>query len=251
MLGILKLIPQLDFTSIIEALDLDEGLASGALLRMVNLHIVEAANDRFMLSPALRIVVERDKRLRLPDALHRSAVATLANSLSIRLQEGTAPIVLINSAVLASLQSGGTLSSIAAGFLLPSHQVWMAKKCYDDRKWSECIRFSTKAIEGRSRLSTEGLVGACRYLCLASACVGKQNTFSEGIEVLGAMARNDWAKSNVAFLKGFNARLKGHLPEAKGLFRTAYDLSPGNFAAAREIASACLDRVIGGRREIC
>lgn len=242
VLAILKVVPQLDFTSIVEALNLDDAPTSAALLRLVNLHIVEAASDSFMLSPALRIAVERDRRFRLSEGLQRTAVTTLANSLSIRLQEGTAPIVLVNSAVLASLQTGGALSSIAAGFLLPSHQVWMAKRCYDDRLWTECIRFARRAIEGRDRLSSEGLVGACRYLCLASARVGEQDTFSKGIGILEAIARNDWAKSNVAFLKGFNARLKGHLPVAEEQFRKAYSLSPGNFAAAREISSACLER---------
>ena len=242
VLAILQVVPQLDFTSIVEALNLDDARTSAALLRLVNLHIVEATNDSFMLSPALRIAVERDKRFRLPEGMQRNAVTTLANSLSIRLQEGTAPIVLVNSAVLASLQTGRALSNIAAGFLLPSHQVWMAKKCYDDRQWSECIRFAKRALEGRDRLSSEGLVGACRYLCLASARVGEQETFSEGIGILEANARNDWAKSNVAFLKGFNARLKGHLPVAEEQFRRAYGLSPGNFAAAREISSACLER---------
>ena len=242
VLGILKLLPQLDFGSIIEALNLNEALTSDALLRMLSLHIVEGANDSFMLSPALRIAVERDKRFRLADSLQRSALLTLADSLSIRLEGGTAPIVLINSAVLASLQSGGGLSNIAAGFLLPSHQVWMAKKCYDNRAWHDCIKFSRKAIEGKNRLSSEGMVGACRYLCLASARVGKQDAFGEGMKMLESIASNNWANSNVAFLKGFNARLKGHLPIAEDLFRTAYDLSPGNFAAAREIASACLER---------
>ncbi len=242
VLSILKLLPQLDFTSIVEALDLDEAITSTALLRMVNLHIIEATNDNFMLSPALRIAVERDRRFRLPNSVQRSAISTLAKSLSIRLEEGTAPIVLVNSAVLASLQSGGIMSNIAAGFLLPSHQVWMAKKCYDDRKWRECIRFAATAIEARNRLSSEGLVGACRYLCLASARLGEQGTFSEGIEILQGMARNDWAESNIAFLKGFNARLKGHLPIAEEHFRSAYALSPGNVSAAREIASACLER---------
>ena len=170
------------------------------------------------------------------------AIGYLAESLSIRLGEGTAPTVLINSAVIASLQSGGTMSEIASAFLLPSHQVWMANKCYDERKWNECIRFARQAIEGTDRLSQEGLVAACRFLCLASARIDDQGTFSEGIEILERMAADNWATSNVAFLRGFNLRLKGHLPKAEESFRRAYALSPGNFSAGREIAAACLER---------
>ncbi|NNH45514.1 tetratricopeptide repeat protein [Rhizobium laguerreae] len=51
-----------------------------------------------------------------------------------------------------------------------------------------------------------------------------------------------WVKSNIAFLEGFNARLKGRLPTAEKLFRDSYDFSPGNISAARELAAICLAR---------
>ena len=212
------------------------------MLRMVNLHVIEFTNESFTLSPPLRVAIERDRRLRLPRELEQRAISTLADSLSIRLGEGTAPVVLINATVLVSLQSEGVMSEIASAFLLPSHHVWMAKKSYDNRRWDECIRFAKRAVDGRDRLSMDGVVGACRFMCLASARIGDQTTFSEGIGFLESMASDIWAKSNVAFLKGFNARLKGHLPLAEELFRRAYELSPGNFASGRELASVCLDR---------
>jgi tetratricopeptide (TPR) repeat protein len=40
----------------------------------------------------------------------------------------------------------------------------------------------------------------------------------------------------------FNARLKGHLPEAEDYFQRSYVDSPGNFSAARELASIHLVR---------
>lgn len=72
--------------------------------------------------------------------------------------------------------------------------------------------------------------------------MGKALLFDEGIKKLEQTAKDDWAKSNVAFLKGFNFRLKGNLPKAEEYFRIAYELSPGNLSAARELASVCLAR---------
>ena len=41
---------------------------------------------------------------------------------------------------------------------------------------------------------------------------------------------------------GFNARIDGRVPEAEEYFRLAYQDSPRNFHAARELASLCLIR---------
>jgi len=44
------------------------------------------------------------------------------------------------------------------------------------------------------------------------------------------------------FVLGFNARIDGRVPEAEEYFRLAYQDSPRNFHAARELASLCLIR---------
>ena len=242
VLGILKMVPELDFAAIADALDERDVTIAEAIFRLVNLHVIESTTDSFIVSPPLRIAVERDRRIRLTVDVAQRAIGQLVESLSVRLDDGTAPVRLINSTVLASLQSGRAMPEIASAFLLPSHSVWMAKRCYDERNWSECITYAKNATGGRDRLSENGLVGACRFLCLASARIGDQGTFTQGISMLQTTTGNDWGKSNVSFLLGFNARLKGHLPEAEGHFRRAYDLSPGNFSAGREIASVCLER---------
>ena len=242
ILGVLKMVPELDFSAIVEALDVEEKAASEALLRLVNLHIIESSTDSLLISPPMRIAVERDNRIRLPKKVAQAAIHSLSTSLSLRLDEGTAPVVLINSALLASLQSGVDVPAIVAGFLLPSHYVWMAKKNYDERQWADSIYYANRAMQGRDRLSASGVIGACRFLCLASARVDDQKTFSEGLKVLRSIAKDDWAESNIAFLQGFNFRLKGHIPKAELSLRRAYNLSPGNFSAARELASICLER---------
>ncbi len=242
ILGLLREIPELDFTGIITALEIDADAASETLLRLTNLHIVETFADRFIVSPALRVAVERDKRIHLPRDLQTSAMRSVAQSLSIRLEEGTAPIALVDTAVLSALEYGEGMSGFAAAFLLPSHYVWMAKKHYDQHKWEESIRFANEALKRSARLSSDGFVAACRYMCLSAARIGNLEIFDEGIAKLEVVAKDDWAKSNIAFLKGFNLRLKGNLPSAEALFRQSYALSPGNLSAAREIAAICLTR---------
>lgn len=242
ILAVLNQVPELDFASFISALDLDTGMASDSLSRLIELHIIEPSDDRFTVAPALRIAVERDKRIRLPQDVYYRAVRALAQSLSMRLEEGSAPVSLIDAAVVSSLESGTTLSAVAAAFLLPSHNVWMAKKHYDQRRWEDSIRFAEEALKGADRLSRNGFVAACRFICLAGARTGNSTAFEFGIAELQRTAADNWAKSNVSFLKGFNERLSGNLPAAEDFFRSAYELSPGNLSAARELAAICLAR---------
>jgi tetratricopeptide (TPR) repeat protein len=242
MLGLLKQLPELDFAAIVDALELEAATASEDLLRLTHLHIIESSGDAFSIAPALQVAVERDRRFRLNKDAQQSAMKKLAKSLAIRLEEGTAPIILIDAAVLSSLDSGDVSSSFAAAFLLPSHHVWIAKRQYDQRHWHESIRYSAEALKGSDRLSSEGFVAACRYQCLSAARLGEQQIFDDGITKLIAAAKSDWAKSNIAFLNGINQRFKGSLPQAENFFRESYALSPGNLHAARELAEICLAR---------
>ena len=104
------------------------------------------------------------------------------------------------------------------------------------------MRLASDALKGVARLSSDGFIGACRYLCLSASRMGDVETFNAGIARLESSAKTDWAKSNVAFLKGFNSRFKGNLAQAEEAFREAYNYSPGNLHAARELAEVCLAR---------
>lgn len=134
------------------------------------------------------------------------------------------------------------ISDLASVFLLPSHYVRLAKKQYDYRDWEGSIRFAKEALKSSGRLSADGFVAACRFMCLSAARLGEAQLFDEGISKLEAVAKNDWAKSNIAFLQGFNSRLKGNLPRADSFFRDSFKFSPGNLSAARELAAICLAR---------
>ena len=215
ILGLLKLLPELDFTAITDALPVDAGVASEALLRLTNLHIVESSAARFVVSPAIRIAVERDKRILLSEDVQKNVIRKLAETLSIRLEEGTAPIALIDAAILSSLEGGNKISGLAGAFLLPYHYVWLSKRHYDEKNFKESIRLAKEALNRADRLSAKGFVAACRYQCLSAARLGKIDIFDEGIKKLVGAANDDWARSNIAFLNGFNFRLKGNLPKAE------------------------------------
>jgi tetratricopeptide (TPR) repeat protein len=242
ILALLKQIPVLDFDAIVTSLDLNDAQASEDLLRLINLHVIESASDVFTISPALRVAVERDHRIRLNASVEHAAMKSLASSLTVRLEEGVASVSLIDSAVLAGLESGSLRGEFASVFLLPSHAVWLAKRNYDQRRWNESIRFAEEALKGKERLSSQGFVAACRFICLSAARIGEGSIFDNTIKKLQSAAKDDWAKSNVAFLRGFNSRLQGNLPQAEVFFRESYGLSPGNLSAAREIAAICLAR---------
>ena len=121
--------------------------------------------------------------------------------------------------------------------------MWLAKRHYDEKNFEESIRLAKEALSRADRLSSKGFVAACRYQCLSAARLGKTGVFDEGITKLVGAANDNWARSNIAFLNGFNFRLKGNLPKAEASFRSAYDLSPGNVSAARELAADTLPGV--------
>jgi tetratricopeptide (TPR) repeat protein len=238
ILGLLKQVPELDFESIVHSLGVDPAETSTDLLNLTHLHIVESNAGIFSVAPPLRVAAERDSRLKVAD----ESIRLLAKSLNVRLEDGTASIQLVDAAVLSSLESGQALPAFAATFVLPSHHIWLAKRAYDDGDWKRCISAASEGLKGSDRLSTGAVVAGCRFMCLAAARLGDQETFESGIKKLEGRAKDDWAKSNIAFLKGFNWRFRGNLPEAESLFREAYRLSPGNLHAARELAEICLAR---------
>jgi hypothetical protein len=147
LLGLLKLLPSLDFQAMVDALPLDAAVASEALLKLSNLHVVEHAGDLFTISRPLRIAVERDKRIDMPASVRTRALKVLARTLAIRLDEGSARLDLVDSAVLSSIESGLPAGTLAAGLLLPSHYVWLAQKNYDQKRYPESIRLSEGGLE--------------------------------------------------------------------------------------------------------
>lgn len=242
VLALLKNIPELDFDTICKALSIKAAPLADNLQRLVLLHVLESDGDRFRISPAVRIAVERDPRIKMSATIQAEAMAAVAQTLSLRIEEGTAPVSLVDSAVLATIGSGSVATNLSAAFLLPSHYVWLAKLRYDQHQWTESIQFGLEALKGEARLSTSGLVAACRFLCLAAARTGEDGVFDNAIAKLKIRAKDDWAQSNVFYLDGFRQRMRGRLPTAQELFQKACDCYHGNISAMRELAAIALAR---------
>lgn len=240
ILQILKNIPELDLASISSALAIDPADVASSLHTLSLRHVIDSVSDRFRISPAVKVAVERDPRILMPSGRQKAAIASIARSLSLRLEDGTAPIALVDAAILSSVESGAALTSVAAAFLLPSHYVWLSKKCYDQRQWHESVRHGQEALKGLNRLSNHGLNSACRFICLAAARIGDDKSFSDAIILLESRASSDWTRSNVAYLKGFRLRIRGRIPAAKLNFERAYELANGNLSAIRELAALFL-----------
>lgn len=242
VLSLLKNVPELDFDTIVTSASLDGERLADDLQRLVLLHVLDGEGDRFRISPALRVAVERDARVRIPAVMQSEATRLIARSLVLRLEEGSAPVSLVDSAVLAGIENDSLPDAFAAAFLLPSHYVTLSAIRYHRRQWPESIRFGLQALEREARLSANGLIATCRFLCLAAARVGDDSVFDSAIKKLESRAHDDWTRSNVFYLRGFKLRMRGRLPAAQDSFQTALDYHSGNTSAMRELAAIALAR---------
>jgi tetratricopeptide (TPR) repeat protein len=215
---------------------------SKAISRLMDYHMVETIGDTFLIAPPMRDAVERDQRFSLAPDRHRRMLSTISNQLIAANDDASVSLSLVEAGVLARLQEGKELSPLFSSFLLPSHLVWLARRRYNEENNQEAIRLAREALERRQSLSPAGRVEACRFLCLAAARRGQKDDFHYGVQVLKAVAVEPWSRSTLNFVLGFNARIDGRVPEAEEYFRLAYQDSPRNFHAARELASCCLIR---------
>jgi hypothetical protein len=239
ILAALRDFSTLDFATIQGVVGREIPIIGKALARLMDFHVIEAANDTYQVAPPLRIAVGRDNRFTLDPERRREVLKVIADSLNACPDYDVISVSMIDAGILAALQEGNKVPPLFAAFLLPSHLVWLARHHYDGRRWPECARMTSAALEGVNRLSPAGKVEACRLLCLSCARMDRETGFQKGIAMLRTWADDSWARSNVHFLLGFNARLDGNLPQAEAHFREAYRGAPGNFSALRELAAIC------------
>jgi tetratricopeptide (TPR) repeat protein len=242
ILSALKTFTSLDFELLSKLADTEIAEASSAITKLIDFHIIETDGGSFSVSSPLQIAVERDRRFELSGHERRKILKTVSEELTTKTEADTISVSMVDAAIIAGLESGGEVPAIFDALLLPSHLVLLARRRYDQGQFEECISLTVTALDGANRLSPAGKIEACRLLCLAAARRNDQKDFEKGIKILRSSANDQWARSNLNFLMGFNARMRGHLPDAEQLLRKAYEDSPGNFSAAHEIASICLIR---------
>ncbi|MFB7147131.1 TIR domain-containing protein [Agrobacterium deltaense] len=240
ILAVLLLAPELDFRSLVRALEIDSNDASTSIQGLVEAHILRFSEDRFSLSPPLRVAVERDPRVRLNHNEQLQIMRRLADEFTVALNDDAVPVALVDAVVLAALESRETISVVASALLLPSHRVWLAQRHYDAANWKESLRLALDAVKDRSRLSKQGFSAACQLLCLSASRLDRDDLFQEGITKLQSVATDTWHRSSIAFLKGFHARISGRLFDAENYFREAYKLNDNDRSTLRELASLCL-----------
>lgn len=238
----LKAFSSLDFDTLAQTTDGSTQELGAAMMRLMDLHIIEAKAEAYLISPPLRIAVGRDPRFTASASELSGLLRKIGGLLNGHDENSEIPFSLLNAGILAQLEESGTVSELFVSFMLPSHLVWLARRHYDNKEFEDAIRLAKSALEGSDRLSPAGLVEACRCLCLAGTRLGEEKAYELGLSVLKRNGNSSWALSNLDFLIGFHARLQGKLPEAEKHLRKAYELSPGNFSAARELAAVCLAR---------
>jgi tetratricopeptide (TPR) repeat protein len=226
----------------VESTDIPIDAAAKAIVNLIDRHVVETASDTYFVSPPLQAAIDRDGRFKLPPDQLRSALETIGNSLVAAGPDSPVPMSMVDSGILARLQSKEGLPELFTVFLLPSHLVWLARRRYDERNYPEAIELSRDALSSLNRLSTAGAVEASRILGLAAARKGRKDDFQYALDVLRRLPETPFTRSNANFIRGFNARLEGYLPQAEGFQRAAYRDAPRNFSVVRELAFICLAR---------
>lgn len=242
IISILNLIPQADFEILYVLSEIEKDTLASCVEKLIYGHVLEVSFDLYKISPYLRVAAERDKRFSLGDAKRKRLLERASSSLSVRIEDGTANIRLLDTAILADIARGSEINAFVQALVLPSHYVWLCRRAYDRQDFTESIRLAKIGLDGRDRLSRNGKVAACRFLCLSAARIGDETAFGHGMTALRSGVGDNWTKTNIEFLQGFNERLKGNLPKAEQHLREALSLSKDNFSAARELAAVCAAR---------
>jgi len=242
VLSILKHFPALDFSVIVEASGLSTDKVGNAVATLIDKHVVETGAGTYFVSPPLKSAIDRSPRFNMASADLQSALKAIGGMLVAAGDDSVVPVSMIESSILAMLQADLALPDHVSAFLLPSHLIWLARRRYDERHFKDCIRLGKEALKSQDRLSLPGKVEACRLVSLSAARLDQSDDFDFGLGILKALPRDEWVRSMIEFLKGFNARLNGRLPEAENFQREALKQRPGNFHAGRELAFICLTR---------
>ncbi len=184
--------------------------------------------DRYSWSEASRSQLEVSKR-RL---VERIEVLSTTDYLSVS---------TIDSAILAALSSGKDIANpLLQRCLLPSHLLRVAREFYDRKMYARTIELARRAYEGKGKLSVDAQLEALRLRGLAAVRLAGSAKEFEDVQYELSGYREQLAKRNAAFLRGFNFRYDGKLDLAEKEFRSAYSFGGDrNFHILRELARLC------------
>jgi tetratricopeptide (TPR) repeat protein len=241
IIAALAQLPRIDSDTIFETFDSDGMNTSLALASLVDKHII-LLNDRdYQINQSLRVAIEKDTRFKSigqTGAFLRAFAKRLAAT-----DPGEAVSVsFIESGILASLATDEELPPHISALLLPSHQLWQARRLYDREQYDESLKFANAALDGAARLSQRGRVEAYSIAIRSSSRLGRLGDVDRYVSALHRIAASPRDKATAVFLEGFAARMNGKFPEAERFFRESLRLSPTNASAERELAHLLLVR---------
>lgn len=238
VVGILLLLPQLDFDAISRGLGTFEGVPD-ALRRLIDLHIVFVENELFSISSGIRVSVENDHRFKLDEKNRRAALKILAESLTVRLESGDVGVPLLDAAIAAQIQSENFNPFIEL-FLLPSHRVKEAIRLYNYRRWIDCYELCQMALKTKSGLSDSGIRTALRYSCLASSRTANASNFQKNVSLIKGLGNDAHNLASYHFLRGFDSRLNGRIEEAYDEFKKSESFGGRDRRTLRELATVSM-----------
>ncbi len=110
VLTALKNFSSLDFDTLAQATSGGLQDIGAAMMRLMDLHIVEAKSDAYLVAPPLRMAVERDTRFRGTGEELRSIVRKVGELLNVYDEDSEISLSLINAGILAQLQKDETVT---------------------------------------------------------------------------------------------------------------------------------------------
>ena len=207
-----------------------------ALRKLEEFCCIERRGSLYLIAPSVQHAIGFDKRFQRTDRFRKSLALQIMKMVDDYTTDESIPVALLESAATASIISDKDHPQVSM-FILPSYYVALAGDAYHDDRRKECLELAKKAHEFRSRLSVDGCIEALRLWGLSAIRLDKADELDSAIRLLDQYRSHKIARRNIAFLKGFQLRLKKRYDEAEAEFLKAFRLSPKNASINRELAN--------------
>jgi tetratricopeptide (TPR) repeat protein len=215
----------------------EDGLAASA--ELLDQHLVVEGAGIYSVSPPLVDAVARDERFRLGNNTAGEVARIFTRLFDEYRDENAIPVGLIDAGSIAAIEHGSAGNSWASQFILPSHYIYLARRCYDRREYERSIEFCEAAIGYRRGLTTNAYVYACRTLGMSAARRGKDDLVVRAVSLLNG-TKERLARGYALYVLGFNDRLLGRFGDAQSRYEDALKTLKNDVSLLRELATVSL-----------
>lgn len=213
----------------------DEPAVVGSCLRRLEeLCCIELRDPYYHLSPPIRDAVARDRRFVRDARWKQQIAAAICKVVEEYRDEDELPVAILDSAVVAASR-GDSPPAFLSSLILPSHLLLVARDYYDKGNRAACAEFCKRAFDMKDRLTPDAQIEVLRLWALSAARSNDRETFDR---IAGQLATYGvkTARRNLAFIRGFYARLRNKSDDAERFFLEAHELGPTNQSINRELA---------------